>query len=284
LTDTEQQSIYEWLRRTATENGIFIERHLRADDPADPNNSADIRNRIQAVREACRKSLNRRRQRTDRVKRLRYHTKRLVSGRGTDHDWQTVAQVADQLVGDGVPPSNREIRDAVLPLIDIAPGSDGFPLAFRLVLREAQKYRAEQEVQLPSQDEVTPTDEVRAVRKVMEGTSLVIIGGDCRDHAQDRIKEAFALKEVDWVKSRAHQSVERFRPHIMRDDVKVVLLMIRWASHDWRDIKQLCDGHGKLFVRLPGGYGLNQVAGQIMAQCGRLLDKEARSCDEVDFP
>ncbi len=287
-TDTEQQSIYEWLRRTAAETGTFIERHLRADDPADPNSSADIRNCIQAVREACRKSFDRRRQQTDRVKRLRYHTKRLASGSGTDHDWHTIAQVADQLVGDGMPPSSREIRDAVLPIINTAPGSDGFPLAFRLVLREAQKYRAEQDaeqdVQPPGQDEVVLTDEVRAVRKFLEGTSLVMIGGDCRDHAQEAIKKAFALKEVDWVKSRAHQSVERFRPHIMREDVQVVLLIIRWASHGWGDIKQLCDRHGKLFVRLPGGYSPNQVADQIMAQCGRLLDKEARSCGEAGRP
>jgi acetoin utilization deacetylase AcuC-like enzyme len=172
----------------------------------------------------------------------------------------------------------------VLPIIDIAPGSDGFPLAFRLVLREAQKYRAEHNVQPPGQDETVLTAEVRTVREFLKGTILVMIGGDYRDHAQDRIKEAFALKEVDWVKSRAHQSVERFRPHIMRDDVKVVLLMIRWASHGYGDIKELCDRHGKLFVRLPGGYGPNQVAGQIMAQCGRLLDKEARSCDEVGRP
>ena len=60
----------------------------------------------QIVRETCRKSFDRRRQRTDRVKPdPATSTNRLVSGSGTDHDWQTIAQVADDLVKDGVPPS-----------------------------------------------------------------------------------------------------------------------------------------------------------------------------------
>ena len=272
-TDTEQRSIYEWLKRAAAENEVFIERHLRADDPADPYDSTDIRGRIQIVRETCRKSFDRRRQRTDRVKRLRYHTNRLVSGSGTDHDWQTIAQVADDLVKDGVPPSNREIRDAVLPIIDIAPSTDGFPITFQLVLREARKYQAEQDTCPPCRNEAALTAEVRAVRKFLAGTSLVMIGGDCRGRAQEAIKDAFALKEVDWVQTKAHQPVERFGPHIVRDDVKIVILLIRWASHGHGDIKQLCDRHGKLFVRLPGGYSPNQVASQIMAQCGQMLQQ-----------
>jgi hypothetical protein len=51
------------------------------------------------------------------------------------------------------------------------------------------------------------------------------------------------------------------------------LLAIRWASHGFGDVKPLCDRHGKLLVRLPGGYNANQVAAQILAQCSEHLAK-----------
>ena len=57
--DTEQQSLYEWLKRKAAEKRVYIERHLRSDDPADPCDWAGIQSRIQAIREACREVLDR---------------------------------------------------------------------------------------------------------------------------------------------------------------------------------------------------------------------------------
>ena len=276
-TDADQQSMFEWLRRAAAEKNIFIERHLRVDDPADPHSSAAIRSRIQVAQEACRNSLDRQRQRADWLKRLHFHTKRVACGNGTDHDWQTIAQVADELVEDGVPPSNRDIRDAVLPIVDIAPSSDGFPLAFRLVLREAAKYGAKQDANPPCPNEALLTAEVQAVREFLEGTSLVMIGGESRDHARKALKDAFALEELIWLSSREHQSIERFKPYITRDSVKAVALLIRWSSHSYNDLKRYCDQHGKLFVRLPSGYGPNQVASQIMAQCGDLLNQEIQA-------
>ena len=273
-TDTEQQSLYDWLRKAAAKNDVFIERHLRVDDAADPYSWPDIRSRIQSVRETCQDALDRQRQRTDRVKRLRFHAKHITSGGGTDHDWQTIVKVVDEAVRDGVPPSNIEIRDALLPIIDSLPVSDGFPAAFQLVLRETEKYRARQDVETSGQNESVPTVETQAVRKFLNGTSLVIVGGDSRDHAHQAIKEAFSLKDVIWLDSREHQSTERFMPYITRADVKVVVLLIRWSSHSYGDLKQYCDRHRKHFVRMPAGYNPNQIANQVVAQCGHLLGKE----------
>ena len=266
--DTEQQAIYEWLRTMAAEAGIFIERHMRIDDLADPFSAADIGDRIQAVRERCRQSLARQQQRTDWLQRIRYHTNRVASGGATDHDWQTIAQVTDEMVKDGVPPSTREIREIMLPIIDFVPPTDGFPPSFRLVLREIQTYRSAQDKRPARQGDVAPATEVSSSRKLLEGTSLVIIGGESRAHAAQALKEAFALEDVVWLESREHESTERFKPYIKRDNVKAVILLIRWSSHSYGELKRFCDQHGKLFVRLPGGYGPNQVASQIMAQCG----------------
>jgi len=275
--DEDQVSLYDWLRTTATEYETFVKRYMCADDLADPYSGADIQSRIQAIREACQKVLDRQKLRTDQVKRVRYHAKLVDAGGGTDHDWQTIVRVVDEAVRDGMPPSNREIREALLPIIDSLSVSDEFPPSFHLVLREAKKYQAEQNTQLPCMNDVEPTADVQAVRKFLEGTTLVIIGGDSRDHSQQSIKDVFTLKEVLWLPSREHQSVERFKPYIKRDDVKVVVLLIRWASHSYGDLKPVCDLHGKLFVRVPGGYSPNQIANNIIAQCGGPLGQDMKA-------
>jgi hypothetical protein len=178
------------------------------------------------------------------------------------------------MVRDGVPPSNREIRDAVLPILDAMPTADAFPPAFLLVVREAEEYRATRNVQHPGRADVEPSADVLAVRTFLNGKTIVIIGGESRDHAQQALKEAFALQEVVWLESQDRPSLERFKPAILRPDVKLVVLMIRWSSHSYGGLKRFCSRHDKLFVRLPGGYNPNQLASQIMAQCGYLLNQE----------
>jgi hypothetical protein len=276
-TDTEQQSLYEWLRKTAAERRVYIERHLRSDDPADPHAWADIQSRIQAVREACRKVLDRERQRTNCLGQIRYHANQIRENGSRDHDWNIIAQAADEIVNYGVPPSNREIREIMLPIIDFAPESDGFPPSFHLVLREARNYLAGQDAQPLSHEEAVPTAEVQAVRRFLGGTSLVLIGGESRDYAEQAIKEAFGLEEVVWLDWREHQSTERFKPYITRSNVRVVALLIRWSSHSYGELKRYCDRYGKLFVRLRSGYSPNQFANRIMAQCGDLLRQETGS-------
>lgn len=269
--DADQRSLYECVRIAAAEAGIYVERHLRADDPADPYSLSDIHGRLRAVRDSCQTTIDRRRQRNISLNRLRYHAKLICKNGGRAHDWNIVAQVADEMVRGGVPPSNRDIRDAILPIIDAVPMSNGFPPTFHLVLREAETYRATHNATSLDRGEVEPTANILAVRKGLRGCTMLIIGGDPRDHAVESLKKAFLLEEVVWLESQEHQSIERFKPYIVRPDVKLVVLLIRWASHSYGDLKPFCDRHGKAFVRLPAGYGPNQVASQILTQCGYLL-------------
>ena len=249
--DAEQQSIFQWLKTTAIEKGVFIERHLRADDLANPYDWADIQNRIRDIRGNCQKVLDRQRQRVQWLNRLRYHATRIDSGDGTDHDWNTITQVIDAMVADGVPPSSREIREVILPIMDCVPQSGGFPQSLQLVLRETEKYLAATNICPPGQNEQLPTTEVQAACKFLEGTSVILIGGDCREHAQRAIKEAFALEELIWLDSREHQSIERFKPLITRANVKIVLLLIRWASHSYGDLGDFCGRMGNCSCGCP---------------------------------
>lgn len=89
------------------------------------------------------------------------------------------------------------------------------------------------------------------------------------------IEDAFGLAKLIWVTTRPHEPLDLFVPYVKRDDVALVLLAIRWASHSYAEIADLCKRYGKPFVRLPGGYNPNQIASQIVAQAAGILGLEA---------
>jgi hypothetical protein len=174
------------------------------------------------------------------------------------------------LVNHGLPPSNRELRDLLVPAIDDMPDLPEIPPGFEMVLREIDRFLA-----TCAPPDAAPVKrysaEVEMVARLLAGRSVTLIGGNCRPAAYKALKEAFRLAELYWVETKDHESIDNFRHYVDRADVAVVLLAIRWSSHRHTDVSLFCDRYGKPFARLPGGYNPNQVAAQIMAQCSDRL-------------
>jgi len=264
--DPEQIRAFEWLRGMAARYQIYISKFMRADRMAEPSRWPDLLARVASVGGKDRPA------RVDWLARVRPRVARIREGRGTDGDWREVAAELDRMVAAGGPPSNREVRDLLLPVVDDLPDRDDFPHGFRLVLREIDRFLATR----PAAEEdpaesAAPTPAVREARRLLGGRSAVLIGGGRRRDAQRGLTEALGLKELVWLETREHQSISAFEAVVARPDVAVVLLAIRWSSHSFGDVKQFCDRHGKPLVRLPGGYNPNQVAAQILAQCSEQL-------------
>jgi hypothetical protein len=266
--------VFNWLKATASERQIFIQRFMRIDDPVDPSRFADLESRIEALDAQVQEIRERDKQRKKRMGKVRHKTS-LIAGEpeAAQEQWRSLILIVDELVNDGLPPSNPELRELLVPVIDNLPEDTDVPAGFQLVLREIDRFMAtypppETKVVMP------PTQQVQEVAKLLKDKSLVMIGGDRRGGAYQAIKIAFGLKELIWIETREHQSIEGFETFVARPDVAAVLLAIRWASHSYGEVREFCDQHGKPLVRLPGGYGLNQVAAQIMAQCsGRLTSQ-----------
>ena len=68
---------------------------------------------------------------------------------------------------------------------------------------------------------------------------------------------------------------------IRREEVSVVLLLVRWARHAYGEAVGIADRHGKPFVRVEGGYHPNGLAHDILEQASeRLRRNHARVADE----
>ena len=103
----------------------------------------------------------------------------------------------------------------------------------------------------------------------------MLIGGDRRPSTEKRLREHLQLNELLWIDTQHGDSYKTFEPYIARPEVAVVLLAIRWASHSHSGTETLCEKHGKPFVRSAGSLGSNQVAHQIIEQCGDRLRASA---------
>jgi hypothetical protein len=269
--EPEQTEVFEWLKATAARRQVYIRRYMRASDLADVSRWRDLLDRIEEADARCRKSRGPTPQQTTALGVIRSHLEPIAQGVGTEQHWRQVMEAVDALVKSGVPPSNREIRELLLPVVDALPEQDDLPDGFRLVLREIDRFLATRRPLEDAESAPAPTAEVQEARRLLHGRSAVLIGGDRRRDAQRLLKTALGLAELVWIETREHQSITAFEPAVARPEVSLVLLAIRWTSHSFGDVKQFCDRYGKPLVRLPGGYSPNQVAAQIVAQCSAQL-------------
>jgi hypothetical protein len=173
----------------------------------------------------------------------------------------------------GLPPSDKGLREALLPVLDRLPTGPDVPAGLRLAVREVEKFRQSRPLPEATTEGPEPGALVREARKLLAGRSVVLIGGEARRGAKEALERALGSKEVIWLRGKDYRSYLDFEPFVARPDVAVVVLAIRWSSHSFGEIRSLCERYGKPLVRLPGGYNPNQVAQQVVTQAGKRLAK-----------
>jgi hypothetical protein len=274
--DPDQENVHEWIRTTAARRRIYLGRHMRADDLADPAGWSSLLARVEEARTSGRKTPLQ----ISRLDRVRHHRDRIKEGKRSEQDWSAIIETVTGLVGEGVPPSTRELRELLLPIIEDVPEQDDLPRGFRLVLREIDRFLAARSLPVETPTHHEPVAEVKEVARLLSGKSVVLIGGIRRRDSQETLRRAFGLDSLLWIETKEHQSVETFDPVIARPDVALVLLAIRWSSHGFGEVRHLCERHNKPLVRLPGGYSPNQVAAQILTQGSEQL-RAARDASAI---
>ena len=276
IPDPDQEKCFLWLRRTTTEQRVFVDRFMRWNDRADPACSGDVRSRLEMLHEEFHNVLNVDKEATQALNRARYHIKMIERSPGAahEHDWQVVIDSIKAALQLGMHPSSVELRELLLPAMDDLPVLEQEHPAFNLVVREIERFLTSAPISPTASLAQEASPDVMCVREMLRGTTVVLIGGDSRPAAHAALKQAFELADLLWLSSEEHQSLELFRPYVARSEVALVMLAIRWSSHSFGDVKEFCDAYGKPFVRLPGGYSPNQVARQILEQASEWIQQQ----------
>ena len=141
--DTDQNRMFLWLRQAATEEQVFIAHHMRLDDPADPTQWNDLQERIGQLDSEIEEIRQRDKQRVKMLKKAQYHARVIGNGNGTEADWKKVIEAVDMLVGEGMPASNTDLRDMLVPIVDDIPEVE-IPEGFQRVLGEVDRFLATQ--------------------------------------------------------------------------------------------------------------------------------------------
>jgi hypothetical protein len=272
--DNDQLKLFIWLREAAAERRTLIRRHMKRDDPADPAVWPGLRERIATLTGRLRKGKDREKRRKQLFNQVRYHIRRIHGepAGDTSHDWHKIVEAIVEIVEDGLPPSNVDLRDLILPIAEQFPDDLELPKSVELVLREIDRYIATKPAaEANGHRHEEPTEEVRRAYDLLHGRSLVLIGGERRPPAAEALEQSLGLRELIWIETREHQTHAVFEPFVARDDVAVVVLAIRWSSHGFGEVKEFCEKYGKPLVRLPAGYSPNQVAYHLLRQVGDRL-------------
>ena len=119
--DNDQSKIFPWLRSVAAQHQVYIQRYMRIDDPADPTAWNDLHERIALVDTELQQIRKEKKQRQGRLKRCQYHAKLIREGKQLEYNWKKVIDVIQEMVTDGIPPSNSDLRELLLPIVDDMP-------------------------------------------------------------------------------------------------------------------------------------------------------------------
>lgn len=269
--DQDQIDAHLWLRHSSAMRNVFIERHMRLDDPADPASAEDLRARIAAVLARVRSRADRAKRSQQVLNRIRHHARALARDDGdAAHHWKRIAEAVQDLADGGVRPSDRRLREALGAAAGLqAPAEWNTPL-----LRSALAAAAP-----PDEEDVAEhaadrdwSGRVLAARSLLAGRSLVLIGGEPRAEAIARLREALGAGEVYWPALSEHGSGAAMRAPIERPDTGAVAVIIKLTGHLHADeAREYARGAGKACVSLTGGYSPEQVAEALLGQAERQL-------------
>jgi hypothetical protein len=194
------------------------------------------------------------------------------------HDAEKVAEAVSVLVSDGMPPSSLELRELLLPILDELPGAEGRPAAYERVITDLNLHRERRSrTSVPAAAPRKPVSEdVARAAELLRGREIVLIGGERRVEAERAVIDVFGLSGLEWFTISDNPTLPELERAIAKDEVAVVLQLIRWSRHRFGDAAQIAAEYDKPFIRVPRGYNPNALAKAILEQASERLRNDQR--------
>ena len=268
-TDSDQRDLFLWLKDQTHRHRIYVDRHMRLEDPADAKGSADRLRRLDERVEMVNVGAAASRERGQLLNKLRFHARKcLESQRIPQGDASTLTTTLDRWKELGLDPNDRSVTDLVGPLEEFAEGR----LADLLAEIRTGDLNAQGSASPPSDGPRRPAMDEAC--QLLAGQSVLAfeLEGEC-DGAL--LKQGLGLAELHVVAVPDAPSEEQLAAWIDDNESKLVLLGRRLDEDSYEVFKRLCLARGRLFVRLPDGFEPAHVARQVIRQVGWRLRPEA---------
>lgn len=279
-SDRDQEETHHWLRQETSRRQVFIDRYMKLDDRADPELHDDLRRRIARLRDLCESGLRDAAKIDELFKRIGYHAGKVRNDaeRPDAHDIKRIVESIEALDERGVPTSDQRYDEAVpVGVAEVIVGCDSRAAVgamSHLLTRRADAPAASPEAPAARQW----SDRVREVRSLLAGRRVVMIGGEPRPDAIERIEAAFGLDRVEWPSLAEHGTGAPMRAPIARAETACVFVLIRLCGHLHAEEAAACaKAAGIPCVKLTGGYSPEQIAEALLRQASGKLRRGAGS-------
>ena len=217
--DDEQVAAFAWANLVTKSERIFVERHMRLDDPLDPGHLADVMEPVHQGLAALRERADRDAAVRKRYQQLTYLARRLREGKASGADLDKLVEAVVALVDVGLPPSSIRLRDVLEPVAARLPDPEGRPAAYGRTIAELHRHlervgRAQAEAELAEEEAEENDDDV--------------IGGiDCPSAA------------VAVARAHLHRVVIPEAATIHTADLDGTPSSVAWGRNTWRALRAL---------------------------------------------
>ena len=197
--DTDQENVHEWIRSTAARQRIYLGRHMRADDLADPAGWSVAARAHRGARSSGHKTPLQSSPARSHPPVMQNGSERASkasrTGRGL---WRPLPNWSLT----GCPPATRELRELLLPIIDDVPDMDEHAAGLSTGSPGDRSVSGDAS---PSGRDIGPPrtsqTEVKEVARLLGGSSVVLIGGirrrECPADSQAIVRARFAALDRD---------------------------------------------------------------------------------------
>ena len=185
---------------------------------------------------------------------------------GVADDAALVALVRDAVAA-GLPQSDPRLIRVLAPHQERLRGAAGLK-TLKTQLRDAGRDAPDDTGE--GGTEIVPDD--WPLHEVTSGRRAVVVGGDPRPHAAERIQEAFGFREVLWEENDTRR-VLGLADRIRGGNVDLVIALRAFIGHSDSDtLRPACKEVGVPFCLVDTGYGVAQVRLAIERFCSDLLE------------
>ena len=138
--DDDQMAAFEWLRSVTAAERVFVERHMRLDDPLDPGRLPEVLEPVHADLAVLKERADREAALRKRYQQVKYIARRLAEGKANGPDADKLVEAVDAMVQGGIPPSSLQLRAVLAPVADRLPSADGRAATYGRVLTDLHRH------------------------------------------------------------------------------------------------------------------------------------------------
>ena len=285
-SDSDERDVFLWLKDQTTRHRIYVDRHMRLDDPADPGVSRDLTERIRRAARDVMEDRKRRRVRRDALAKIRYHVKKLSEAGGggvTEAEVSSLTAALDAWREAGLEFTDRRLEETLAPLrgLDVdgksAAGRAFFEALQRVPPRDGGGGKAQRESEREGAEATASAEEI-AERVAERRVALLLdVGSDV-----DVEELARGIGVLDMTVARIDPgSGDAAARRVALDGVldsgaDLFLLGVRLPQDEYGHLKERCLDMDALFVRLPGALTPAAVLHQVSRQVGWRLRARSR--------